>query len=408
MHSLATTRRYWLPQLVLLGLLALAGTLPFWLTDLDLRVSGHFFHPGADDPWYQAQEPLWTFLYQLAPLLSGLVMIGSLLVLVLGGFVPRFRRLRLYAVFVIAASVLGPGLLVNEVFKERWGRPRPHQLAVFEGTRDYLPPLVPGESGNGKSFPCGHSSVGYALVVFVLIWLRKRPWLAAAALGATLVLGGLLGAGRIVAGDHFLSDVIWSGVMVYAVALGLYYFALRIPQREDAWALAQTLAPPTGLPSPKHPRLALAGYSVLGAGMLGAVLLATPLTQTEIEKIRPGESAPSPRVLRLTADVADVTLHRIAGDGAATAEVHLRARGFGLPGSRVERSRETGEGRLDYRIRHHGVFTEKDTRVLVGVVPGAWDRLEVRTGTGDIQVEAGPDLAPVLDLETENGRVLRP
>jgi len=91
----------------------------------------------------------------------------------------------------------------------------------------------------------------------------------------------------------------------------------------------------------------------------------------------------------------------IAEDGVATAEVRLRARGFGLPTSRVERSRAVAEGVVDYRIRHVGIFTERDTRVLVGLVPGAWDRVEVRTGKGDIQVEAGPDLAGVLDLETE-------
>lgn len=404
MRRLATTRRYWLPQLVLLGLLALAGTLPFWLTDLDLRVSGQFFHPAADDPWYQAQAPLWNFFYQLAPLLSALVMIGSLMVLVVGGYSARFSRLRLYAVFIIATSVLGPVLLVNEVFKEHWGRPRPHQLAVFEGTKDYLPPLVPGESGNGKSFPSGHSSVGFALVVFTLVWLRRRPWLAAASLAVALVVGGLLGAGRIVAGDHFLSDVIWSGVMVYAVALGLYYFVLRIPQREDAWALEA----PTPLAPPRYPRLALAGYLLLGGGMLAAVLLATPVSQTEFEKIRPAEWSPPPRVLRLTADTADVVVHRIADDGVATAEVRLRVRGFGLPTSRVERSRAIAGGVADYRVHHNGIFTERDTRVLVGVVPGAWDRVEVRTGKGDIQVDAGPDLAGVLDLETAAGRVVRP
>jgi membrane-associated PAP2 superfamily phosphatase len=403
MHSLATTRRYWLPQLVLLGLLALAGTLPFWLTDLDVRVAGQFFHPEADDPWYRAQDPPWSWLYQLAPLLSGLVMIGSLLVLVLGGSFARFRRLRLYAVFVIAVSVLGPGLLVNEVFKAHWGRPRPHQLAAFEGTKAYFRPLVRGESGNGKSFPCGHSSVGYALVVFVLIWLRRRPWLAAAALVVALTVGSLLGVGRILAGDHFLSDVIWSGVVVYAVALGLYYFVLRIPQREDV----QPNAPIKGSDPLRYPRLAMAGYLLLGAGMLAAVLLATPVNQNEIEKIRPDDSS-SPRVLRLTADVANVVLHRIASDGVVTGEVRLRARGFGFPGSRVGRSRETAEGVLDYRIRHDGLFTERDTLVVVGVVPGAWERLEVRTGKGDIQVQAGLEPGQVLDLDTADGQVVRP
>jgi lipid A 4'-phosphatase len=404
MQSIAATRRYWLPQLVLLVILAVLGTLPFWLTDLDLRLAAAFYHPAADDPWYQAQEPLWLLLYQLAPMLSGLVMIGSLAVLAVSGLVARWRRLRIYAVFVIAVSLLGPGLLVNGLFKEHWGRPRPHQLTEFGGTKAYLPPLVPGQSGEGKAFPCGHSSVGFALVAFVLIWLRRRPRLAAAALGATLAVGGLLGAGRIVAGDHFLSDVIWSGVMVYAVALGLYYFVMRIPQREDALALES----PAATELVRHPRLALAAYVILGAGMLTAVLLATPLNQNEVEKFRPGDAASPPRVLTVTVDDAEVILHPMVGADGVTAELRLRGRGFGLPGGRLEQTRQVNGEALEYRIWHRGIFTERDAQVLVGVVPGAWDRIVVRAERGDIQAMHAALLAPILDLETASGAVVRP
>jgi lipid A 4'-phosphatase len=404
MQSLTTTRRYWLPQLIVLGLLAVVATLPFWLTDLDMRVAGHFFHPQADDPWFEAQAPLWNFLYQFAPLLSAMVMIGSLTVLVVGSFNRRFSRVRLYAVFVIAVSVLGPGLLVNEIFKEHWGRPRPHQVAGLEGTMPYLPPLVPGKSAEGKSFPCGHSSVGYAFVAFFLIWLRHRPWLAAAALGLALVLGSLLGAGRIVAGDHFLSDVLWSAVMVYAVALSLYYFILRIPQREDAWAASDA---PEFVP-PRYPKLTLAGYLLLGAGMLVAVLLATPISQNVVEKIRLTGSGVMPRVLRLTADVAEVTLFPIVADGTVAAEVRIRVRGFGFPGSRVKYSGDTEGGVLTFRVWHDGVFTEKGTQIVLGLVPGAWKRLEVRTGKGSVQVVPGTEQGAVLDLHPDEGLVLRP
>jgi len=404
MQSLAATRRYWLPQLVLLAVLAVAGTVPFWLTDLDLSLASVFYHPGSDDPWYQAQEPLWLLLYQLAPVLSGVVMIGALAVLAVCGVIPSLRKLRLYAVFVIAVSVLGPGLLVNGIFKEHWGRPRPHQLTDFGGTKTYLPPLMPGPSGEGKAFPCGHSSVGFALVAFVLIWLRRRPRLAAAALVATLAAGGMLGLGRMVAGDHFLSDVIWSAVMVYAVALALYYFVLRIPQREDALAEA----PPAGAAPPRHPRLGLAAYATLGIVMLVAVLLATPLNQNEVTRFRPPDPLSPPRVLQVTVDDAEVVLHPMVAEGGVTAEVRLRGRGFGLPGGRLEQVREVRGETLSYRIWHRGTFTERDAQVLVGLVPGVWDRVEVRVQRGDIQAMHAALLAPVLDLETANGEVVRP
>jgi membrane-associated PAP2 superfamily phosphatase len=399
MSRRAATRRYWLPQVIALGVLALVATLPFWITDLDLRVARHFFDATAADPWVESQDRRWALLYQAASILSTLVLVAGLAVLLGGTLLPRFRGLRLYALFVVTVFILGPGLVVNSVFKEHWGRPRPYQVMEFGGPSAYLPPLMKGEGRDGKSFPSGHSSVGFSLVVFALIWLRRRPWLAAAGFGMALTAGGLFGLARMAVGDHFLSDVLWSAAMIYAVALALYYGILDIPGREDRARLGSTAAP---LPATRFTRVAagLAGL-VLAVG----VLFATPLSQTETWTLKTVAGAESPRVLRLGLDEGQVILFWGAADADAT-WIRLRARDYGLFGSRVALEKTIADGVADYRLRHVGVFTMTDTLVVAALAPGAWDRVEVHTGRGDIQVLPGPATRPVLDLTSGDGRVL--
>lgn len=402
MQTLATTRHDWFLQLIVLILLALIGTLPFWFTDLDLRVASRFYHPGADDPWFQSREALWLFFYQAAPLLVGLVMCGSLAVIAAGFIWPRYRRVRLHAVFLLLTALMGPGLVVNAILKDHWGRPRPHQTVELGGTYDYLPPLVMGEAGKGKSFPCGHSSSGFMLGAFFLIWLRRRPWLASLALFGSIALGTLLGIGRMTAGDHFLSDVIWSAVIAYGLAFLLYYFVLRIPQRED---VADRQAPTAPRPL-RYPVATVIAFSLLAAAMLFGMLLATPVHENRSHAVIPGTEQPPPRTLRLIADDAQVTLawHDWPDQSAL---ILLKGRGFGLPGTRVRDQLTSQDGVLTFRIEHRGVFTEKDTTLVVGLVPSAWDRIEVETGVGDIRVYPAPPAAPALDLNTGDGRVLR-
>jgi lipid A 4'-phosphatase len=409
-QTLAATRRYWLPQLIVLFLLALIGTLPFWFTDLDRHAAALFYHPEAEDAWLESRQRLWLFLYQIAPVLVALVAVGSLAVLAAGSIWPRWKRLRLPAIFLMATAILGPGLVLNAVLKDHWGRPRPHQTLEFGGTQAYLPPLMVGEAGRGKSFPSGHSSAGFLFGAFFLIWQRRRPRLALLALLGSILLGSLLGIARMSAGDHFLSDVIWSAVIVYGLAMLLYYLILRIPQREDADRsraaqrhLEQRL---NSTPRLRYPVATAAGYGIATTAMLSAILLATPVHDNRSRTIAPTEGQPHPRVLRLVADQALVSIawHDWPDRSAL---ILLKGRGFGLPGTRVSDRLETRDGILTYSIEHRGVFTEKDTSLIVGVVPSAWDRIEVETATGDIRIHSAHGTLPALDLKTGDGEVTR-
>ena len=402
MQTLAATRRHWLPQLAALALIALIGTLPFWLTDLDIALASLFYHPEADESWPGSRDPLWLFFYQAAPLLVGLVTLGSLAVLGAGVFWARFRRLRIHAVFLLATAVLGPGLILNAVLKDYWGRPRPHQTVPLGGTQDYLPPLALGQPGQGKSFPSGHSSAGFLLGAFFLVWRQRRPRLAYLALAIAIGLGTLLGIGRMAAGDHFLSDVIWSAVIVQGLAILLYYFVLRVPQREQRLALH----PPAPPRPPAHPVLAASAYALAVAFMVVGVLLVTPVHENRSQEVVQSRYDPPPRVLRLIVDEARIRL--VWHDWPErSALILLKGRGFGLPGTRVRDALRVEDGVMTYEVEHSGIFTEKDTTLVVGAVASDWQRIEIHARDGDIRVHPLPPQAPELDLVSEHGRVLR-
>jgi len=399
-NPVASLRADWQTQAMVLGIIALLGTLPFWLTDLDLRVAEHFYHPEADDPWYEGRLPLWSVLYRVAPLLAGLVLLGGVLILGAGGISRRLQPVRLYAVLVLATTLIGPGLLVNALFKDHWGRPRPHQLECLGGNKSYLPPLMRGEPGGGKSFPCGHSSVGYMLGVFYLIWRRSRPRLAWGALAGALALGTLLGIGRMAAGDHFLSDVVWSGIIAYGVAVALYFGLLPLQQ----WQKSGAARPPVATLPSRYPIRASLGYGFLSLLLLFGVLLATPVSDDVREVIRAGQLKDQPRVLRIDADDLDLIIY--GADGPELGLLRLQVRGFGLPTARVRQDAQVRGGVVTYRVVHQGIFTERDTKLVVGLVAGQWDRVEARIGIGDILVHPLGRASPRLDLASADGSVI--
>jgi membrane-associated PAP2 superfamily phosphatase len=118
--------------------------------------------------------------------------------------------------------------LVNVVYKEHWGRPRPEHVTAFGGDRPFLRVLQPG-SEPGHSFPSGHAAAGFYLIGPAFLIYRRRPRLAAALFVMGLMAGTTIGLGRIIQGRHFASDVLWSAGIVYFTALGLDYLRALFP-----------------------------------------------------------------------------------------------------------------------------------------------------------------------------------
>ena len=122
-------------------------------------------------------------------------------------------------------------LIVNGILKPYWGRPRPNQIQELGGQYVYRHVLNPGIPGKGKSFPSGHSTMGFIFVSLIYFHRKSR---SAAWIGGIsgIVYGSVISAARVVQGAHFVTDCIWSLGVIWMVATISYYHVLRIPSAE--------------------------------------------------------------------------------------------------------------------------------------------------------------------------------
>lgn len=200
--------------------LALCGGL-IVLPRIDLWASGLFYRPG--DGFFLGD---WTPFRVIHEHLNLAVWAFAIAVAVAGGASFFFRRAVLglsprAAIFLLLSLALGPGLAINTIFKDHWGRARPAQITQFGGTQKFTPDFVPSDQCRRNcSFPAGDPAMGFYLVSVALLAgsapLRRKGLIAAVALGAAL------GVVRLAQGGHFLSDILASGFLVVAIAWGLH------------------------------------------------------------------------------------------------------------------------------------------------------------------------------------------
>ena len=260
------SRRYWLPELVVtLLLLALAIALSA-AGGLDAVLLRPFARNGDGLRWPLEHAAPWHQFYQYAGVGTLAMVAAAVGVLAASYASPRVRRMRIYAVYILLVLGLGPGLLVNGVLKENWGRPRPRETLEFGGWREARSILQP-KAGQGHSFPCGHCSITFSVSALYFVFRRRRPALAGAALLSALALGTMMSIARMAAGAHYPSDTLVSAILVFLVALVLYHFVLQVPAREDSRD-ARAMSPGAGF---------AAATAVLVGGLVVGALMAIPV-----------------------------------------------------------------------------------------------------------------------------------
>jgi lipid A 4'-phosphatase len=193
-----------------------------FIPEIDLWASSQFYHYG----FYLNNNPIVRFVYESVKFICAIWVLALLFSAYKEYNKHRKFQLKHYLpqLYLALVFAIGPGLLVHNVIKEIYDRPRPHQTTQFGGHEHFTVAfkIHPNfsESNRFHSFVSGHSSVGFMFFALAFLFTDKRRGYCQL-LGLSAGLG--IGLVRIMMGGHFLSDVIFAGVLVYLTADVLAY-----------------------------------------------------------------------------------------------------------------------------------------------------------------------------------------
>jgi membrane-associated PAP2 superfamily phosphatase len=213
------------------ALLVLA-TIVIAATGGDLKLSALFC---IDGKWPIGDQQPWHVLYLLDRGPSIALGACGLIAAIIGSIYRQRRAWIRPGLFLVILLALGPGLIVNTIFKEYWGRPRPREIVQFGGTKEFLQPWQKGTAHKGRSFPSGHASAAFYMTAPFFVYRRKNHRAANLWLMGGLSFGVLMSIARIAQGGHFLSDNLWAWGIVHLTAVALYYL-LRLDHNETSSA----------------------------------------------------------------------------------------------------------------------------------------------------------------------------
>ncbi|WBU63451.1 phosphatase PAP2 family protein [Paracoccus aerodenitrificans] len=191
---------------------------------LDLWVAG-LFYDHAGNGFYLDGIPALQMLREIIWASANILVLGVILYTLLNLYSRKPTQIpgRFWA-FCLTLIALGPGLLVNVILKDQWGRARPADVMEFGGLAEFTPPWqLADQCVSNCSFVSGEAAgaITAAIIAGLFLWNmiphRQRHWLLLACLSFALIGSGM----RIMMGRHFLSDVVWSFVLISSLAIWL-------------------------------------------------------------------------------------------------------------------------------------------------------------------------------------------
>jgi membrane-associated phospholipid phosphatase len=211
---------------VLLALAAIVTAVTLAGPNIDLAFARLFAAPSAPR-FPMAVNPVAAALRDHG-MVAGVVCAGCVVLALL-----RYLSART-AVYLTPAYLLGPGLLVNVILKNHWGRPRPGEVIEFGGTLPFVNWWDPGGAcPSNCSFISGEAAAAAWLFgPAMLAPPRWRPLTMSLAAAFFVLTSGL----RLATGGHFLTDVVIAGLSSVLVLLALRPLFFPKAMRTDARA----------------------------------------------------------------------------------------------------------------------------------------------------------------------------
>ena len=358
--------------------LLLAIGISAWMTAGDRELGWQKAFVDASGEWVRGEAPFWRFLYHFGPAPVLVVCLLALAGLLAGFRFPRWRRWRRVLAYPILLLMLAPGLMANLIFKEHWGRPRPREVLELGGRYPFETVFERLASGDGKSFPCGHATMGFFFFAGYFLLRRVRPAWSAFFLSVALGWGALIGYARMMQGGHFATDVVWAAAIVFLCAAGLFH-GLGLNRRllDDLSAESQTS---------RIPLKVKLGAGALLVGMFGAIALGTPFRDRRDHRPLHPAAAELSQSISFTSVLGDVSV--VPGE---VFSIKGQAWGHGVPTSGIadrwnEEIAEDGTLKLDYRQRKSGHMTEVHQQLRVTIPWGQADFVRFILGPGDVRV----------------------
>ena len=212
--------------LIALAIAVVVGVVFGIYPDLDVRVARLFFRPDLQTP---ALLKAQAQMRQVVLFFINAMVAAAVLAFLLKLIMPHRRMLMpgRAVVFLIVTMALGPGLLVNVIAKDQWGRPRPFMVQPMGGSEPFFAWWDPrGTCPQNCSFVSGDVSSGFWVMAPAA--LTPTPW-RPLAYGAAITLGSGLAVIRMMFGAHFFTDVVFAGVFTFVIIWLAFNMLYRWP-----------------------------------------------------------------------------------------------------------------------------------------------------------------------------------
>jgi len=208
---------FWIALLLCMLLSILFAIFP----QIDIQLSSIFFRHGY---FY---KPEWMTIVRIIFASAIFCLIVILVFIILWSALRKKYQMIRPALYLLLCFSLGPGLLVNVILKDHWGRPRPVHVTQFGGNKIFQKPwVISQQCATNCSFVAGEPSAAFAFFAFLALIKKKKIWQWPIACFLTLNWL-LISFIRIALGGHFLSDVLIGAALTYMVIWLCYYLVYK-------------------------------------------------------------------------------------------------------------------------------------------------------------------------------------